>query len=174
MRTRWSPAWGHVQVPFDDVLVPATRAVSMERLGRLDPWGPEPVRAYEPGYLAGFKAQRYQVELPQGYEQAKEIMRGSIGEACCRDIGGDEQRVSDLKTEYNEVTFKHILLPVWIGAYRFQGKVFQVLVNGRTGEVRGSGRTAWRRSAGGEGGAGGDFGAGGFVGAAMTVELDSR
>ena len=137
MRTRWSPAWGHVQVPFDDVLVPATRAVSMERLGRLDPWGPEPVRAYEPGYLAGFKAQRYQVELPQGYEQAKEIMRGSILEACCRDIGGDEQRVSDLKTEYNEVTFKHILLPVWIGAYRFQGKVFQVLVNGRTGEVQG-------------------------------------
>ena len=97
MRTRWSPAWGHVQVPFDDVLVPATRAVSMERLGRLDPVGADPVRAYEPGYLAGFKAQRYQVELPQGYEQAKEIMRGSILEACCRDIGGGRRRVSDLK-----------------------------------------------------------------------------
>ena len=29
------------------------------------------------------------------------------------------------------------MLPVWIGAYRFQGKVFQVVVNARTGEVQG-------------------------------------
>jgi len=28
-------------------------------------------------------------------------------------------------------------LPVWIGAYRFQGKVYQVAVNARTGEVQG-------------------------------------
>jgi hypothetical protein len=35
------------------------------------------------------------------------------------------------------ITFKHILLPVWIGAYRFQGKVFQVVVNARTNEVKG-------------------------------------
>jgi hypothetical protein len=26
---------------------------------------------------------------------------------------------------------------VWIGAYRFQARVFQVLVNARTGEVQG-------------------------------------
>jgi len=26
---------------------------------------------------------------------------------------------------------------VWIGAYRFQGKVYQVAVNARTGEVQG-------------------------------------
>jgi hypothetical protein len=26
---------------------------------------------------------------------------------------------------------------VWIGAYRFQGKIYQVVVNARTGEVHG-------------------------------------
>jgi hypothetical protein len=30
-----------------------------------------------------------------------------------------------------------LLLPVWIGAYRFQSKVYQVAVNARTGEVQG-------------------------------------
>jgi len=30
-----------------------------------------------------------------------------------------------------------LLLPVWIGAYQFQAKVFQVVVNARTGEVQG-------------------------------------
>jgi hypothetical protein len=35
------------------------------------------------------------------------------------------------------VTFLHLLLPVWMGAYRFQAKVYQVLVNAQTGEVQG-------------------------------------
>ena len=40
----------------------------------------------------------------------------------------------------NEVarpTFKHVLLPVWIAAYRYNGKVYRFLVNGQTGEVVG-------------------------------------
>ena len=30
-----------------------------------------------------------------------------------------------------------LLLPVWIGAYRFHDRVFQIAVNARTGEVQG-------------------------------------
>lgn len=137
MRTRWRPASGSVAVPFDDVLVPATRAIPGGRLDELQPWGMEQIRVYEPGFLAGFKAQRYQLELPKGLERAKEIMQVSIVEACRRDIGGDEQRVHEVRTGYRNLTFKHILLPVWIGAYRFQGKVYQVVVNGQSGEVHG-------------------------------------
>ena len=54
-----------------------------------------------------------------------------------RDIGGDEQRIDDVETQYANVMFRHLLLPVWIGAYRFQNKVYQVAVNARTGEVQG-------------------------------------
>jgi hypothetical protein len=42
-----------------------------------------------------------------------------------------------VQTQYSAVTFKHLLLPVYVGAYRFQEKVYQVVVNGRTGEVQG-------------------------------------
>jgi hypothetical protein len=54
-----------------------------------------------------------------------------------RGIGGDEQRVESIKTSYSAITFKHLLLPVYVGAYRFGEKVCQVVVNGRTGEVQG-------------------------------------
>ena len=54
-----------------------------------------------------------------------------------RDIGGDEQQIQEADTRYADLTFKHLLLPVWIGAYRFEGSVFQVLVNAQTGEVTG-------------------------------------
>ena len=54
-----------------------------------------------------------------------------------QDIGGDEQRIHQVSTAYSAITFKHLLLPVWISAYRFQDRVYQVVVNARTGEVQG-------------------------------------
>ncbi|MDX1981865.1 MAG: hypothetical protein SFV51_16460 [Bryobacteraceae bacterium] len=136
-RTRWSPASGMVENSFDDVLIPASRSISPKRLNDLDPWDLEQVKPYEPAYLSGFKAQRYQVLLPEGLEAAKELMNAGIYHAVRQDIGGDEQQVTGLETEWSAITFKHVLLPVWIGAYRFQSKVFQVMVNARTGEVQG-------------------------------------
>lgn len=53
------------------------------------------------------------------------------------DIGGDEQRIDELSTDYSEITFKHLLLPVYAGAYRYNRKLYQILVNGRTGEIQG-------------------------------------
>jgi hypothetical protein len=35
------------------------------------------------------------------------------------------------------VTFKHVLLPVWLASYRWRNKPYQVVVNGRTGAVSG-------------------------------------
>ena len=64
------------------------------------------------------------------------------------DIGGDEQQVQAINTRWDGLTFKHVLLPVWIGAYRFQDKVFQVTVNARTGEVQGERPySAWKIAA---------------------------
>ncbi len=136
-RTRWYPASGHVDLSFHDVLVAASRSVQEHKLNALQPWGLDALCAYEPGYLAGFKAQRYQVELADGYTEAKQVMASEIGEAARRDIGGDEQRVLSVNTNYANVGFRHLLLPVWIGAYRFQNKAYQVVVNASTGQVQG-------------------------------------
>jgi hypothetical protein len=54
-----------------------------------------------------------------------------------RHIGGDHQRINSLHTRHSDVTFKHVLLPLWICSSRFKDKVFRFLVNARTGEVQG-------------------------------------
>ena len=136
-KTRWYPASGTVSRWFDDVLVPATGSVSEGRLNALQPWDLKDLRGYDPAFLAGFKAQCYQVSLSEGFEHAKGTMQPVIRGDVQQDIGGDEQRIHQLATSYSAVTFKHLLLPVWIGAYRFNQKVYQVLVNARTGEVQG-------------------------------------
>jgi ribosomal protein S27E len=135
--TDWYPCSGHVDVSFTDVLIAASRSVQESKLNGLQPWGLESLQVYEPGYLAGFKAQRYQVELPDAYTEAKQVMAGGINQEICRNIGGDEQRVISVDSTYSNVGFRHLLLPVWIGAYRFQNKAYQVVVNAATGHVQG-------------------------------------
>jgi len=135
--TRWYPASGTVTASFDDVLVPATQSLSQDRLTGLEPWDLQELRPYEPAFLSGFKAQRYQVDLAQGFALAKQTIEPVIESNVRNDIGGDEQQIDSLATDYFDVTFKHLLLPVYAGAYRYNGKLFQILVNGRTGEIQG-------------------------------------
>ena len=136
-RTAWYPASGQVARSFQDVLIAASRSVPERELNGLAPWDLESLNPYEPAFLAGFKAQRYQVELPDGYEEAKSVMAKVIDRDVRADIGGDEQRVDAVDTAYSNAFFRHLLLPVWMGAYRFRNKPFQVVGNARTGEVQG-------------------------------------
>jgi hypothetical protein len=41
------------------------------------------------------------------------------------------------------VTFKYILLPVWVSAFRYHDEVYRFVVNARTGEVQGQRPRSW-------------------------------
>ena len=135
--TRWSPASGTVTRWFDDILVPATVSMPENRLDALEPWDLMELRPYDPAFLSGFKAQHYQVDLAKGFERVKQVCSPLIRDDVSNDIGGDEQRIHNVATHYSGITFKHLLLPVYAGAYRFNRKVFQIVINGRTGEILG-------------------------------------
>src|SRR5215212_3461702 len=92
--TRWHPASGTVERWFDDILVPATKSLPPARLTALEPWDLGELTGYEPAYLSGYKAQRYQVDLAEGFELAKKVAAPVIHSDVRRDIGGDEQRVA--------------------------------------------------------------------------------
>jgi ribosomal protein S27E len=142
-KTRWYSASGTVQRWFDDILVPATRSLPQDKLLALEPWDLPELKPYDPAFLSGYKAQRYQVPLPEGFEHAKQIAARVIEGDVRRDIGGDEQRISNVQTHYSGITFKHLLMPVYVGAYRLNQKLYQVVVNGRTGEVQGERPYSW-------------------------------
>jgi hypothetical protein len=136
-KTRWTSVSGQVSRDFDDVLVMASHSLP-PRLGNdLTPWDLAALQPYAPDYLAGFRAEGYTVGLAAGYGTAQEQMRGVIRGDARRDIGGDEQRVDTVDTDWSDETFKHILLPVWMAAYKYNGKSYRFLVNGQTGEVQG-------------------------------------
>jgi hypothetical protein len=71
------------------------------------------------------------------------VIDGTIATLVRRDIGGDQQRIHSVSTSYDDVKFKHVLLPVWISAYRYRDKAFRFLINGQTGEVSGESPKSW-------------------------------
>lgn len=135
--TRWYPASGHVARSFDDVLVTATSRLPADRLGKAGPWTLVDAVPYRPEYLAGYSALRYDVDPDTGRATAQNQMAPVIEDDCRNDIGGDEQRVSQVDTSYSDVMFKLLLLPLWIASYLYAGTTYQVIVNANTGEVVG-------------------------------------
>ena len=136
-KTRWKSVSGRVARFFDDVLVLASHSLPKRYTDALEPWDLAAMEPYQPEYLAGFRAEGYTVELQDGFKEARAHMDRVIHRDVKFDIGGDKQRVHDIDTKISDVTFKHILLPVWVAAYKYRGETYRFVVNGRTGRVQG-------------------------------------
>ncbi len=137
MKTRWFPASGRVSRAFNDVLIAASQALPGKYLDLLEPWDLSKLAPYDQRYLSGFKAEISQLAIQEGFNAAKQVMGAVINQDACQDIGGDEQRVHSVQTQYSATTYKNILLPVWLSVYRYGNKVYRFVVNARTGEVHG-------------------------------------
>jgi ribosomal protein S27E len=140
-RTRWRRVTGRVRRFFDDVPVLASRSLPRAHTEALEPWDLSGLAPYAPQYLAGFRAEAYTVPLDEGVTLARARMDKVIARDVRLDIGGDRQRIDRLHTRLSDVTFKHVLLPVWVAAYKYRGRSFRFVVNGQSGRV--SGERPW-------------------------------
>lgn len=136
-KTDWTDTQGVLQRDFDDILVCATKSLPRNLTERLEPWDLDALKPFEPSYLAGFQAERYGVGLDESWGFAQERMESHVRSDVRDDIGGDEQKIHQLALQHRQVTFKHTLLPLWISSYRYEGEVYRVIVNARTGAVSG-------------------------------------
>ncbi|MDE4191102.1 TFIIB-type zinc finger domain-containing protein [Phaeobacter gallaeciensis] len=136
-KVRWRPVSGRVKRFFDDVLVLASKSLPKRYTDALEPWDLSALEPYQPQYLAGFRAEAYAISLQDGFGEARTRMDRVIERDVRFDIGGDRQRISHIDTQVSDVTFKHILLPVWLAAYKYRGKTYRFVVNGQSGRVQG-------------------------------------
>lgn len=142
-KTRWYFTSGTVNNEFDDVLVVASKSLQRNYVEELEPWDLKALVAFDERFLSGFKAESYQTDLETGFVIAKDRMDPAIRSTICSDIGGDRQRIISSNTSYFDITFKHILLPVYVSSYQYKNKVYQIMVNGTTGEVHGERPYSW-------------------------------
>jgi Zn finger protein HypA/HybF involved in hydrogenase expression len=137
-RVRWTPASGSLTHVFDDALVCASVGVDAAKLRGIEPFPTGTLIPFDPGYLAGWTVERYQIDLVAAAERARERMMEHLRELCAEQVPGDTHRNLVVNATFSDQTFKHILAPVWLLTYVYGAKSFQVVVNGVTGAIAGS------------------------------------
>jgi len=142
-KVRWEPASGRLQLQFDDVLVPASQSIDRAMIERIYPFETKALVPYEPKFLSGWGAEAYTIDLRGGWQTGQQLVENQVRSACAQQVPGDTQRNLQVKTTFSNMTYKHVLFPVWIASYRYGDKIYHFLVNGQTGEVQGEAPISW-------------------------------
>ena len=135
-RTSWSRQAGTVQRRFDDIFIPGKEPDDFQRVA-FSTLSAAQLVAYRPEYLAGFSSARYEIDPAQAVEHAKARMSTLVRSNVKRAIGGDQQRIDDLRTAYSSVVFRLVLVPMWMATFMFAGRRWPVYIDGRSGAVYG-------------------------------------
>jgi hypothetical protein len=136
-RTRWHSVSGFVVNRFNDMLVCGSASFPERLIQKLEPWDVSALRPFDGRYLAGFMAEKYRVDPEAALKKVGERVYPKIRHSIERDIGGDEQQISSTDSVPDEASIRHLLLPLWLTAFRFNKRLYHVTVNARTGHVVG-------------------------------------
>ena len=142
-RIRWTSVSGEVRTYFDDITVGASKTISHTILDNLEPWHTNLLVPFNPKYLAGFDSEEYTIGLDDGFKFAKIKMERVIRRKIINQIGGDQQRISNMSTHYHNTTYKNVLFPIWTAQFKWNSKSYNYAINGQTGKVTGQRPYSW-------------------------------
>lgn len=142
-RTRWVPAAGRRSDDYDDLLVCASRGLEPGLLAAVEPFRTGDLVRFREEYLAGWSAEAYAVDVREAWGVGDGRIRQSQVGRCAGDVPGDTHMSLSVSTTLSGKRYRHVLLPIWVCAYRFRGKPWRFLVNGQTGEVQGKAPWSW-------------------------------
>jgi hypothetical protein len=142
-RVQWSFASGELEHTFDDELVPASLGVHAKWLRAVEPFPTGELIPYDPGYLAGWVVERYQIDLLNAASESRKRMDEKMLKFCAQQVPGDTYRNLAVQSTYSGQRFKHILVPVWLLTYLYGAKSYQVVINGVTGNIAGGRPWSW-------------------------------
>ncbi len=135
MKTRWTPVSGNFSSSFDDVLVLASENVD-SKLVSLE-FDLNDLVPYQKEYIYSFLAENNSISKEACWNTAQNIIKTKLEMEITKTIAADEIRSLSFTTDYRNITFKSIFLPVWISSYQFKGKTYKFMINGQSGEING-------------------------------------
>lgn len=139
--TDWYSTRGHYSYFVNDTLVIASTRHPRDILDKIEPFDTESSVVYQPEFLSGFAAERYSVGIDDAWRTAKgEInsnLRSKIEGHIRSMTGADIVSGLNFSTKYYDITYKYLMLPVWMSSFEYRGKQYRFMINGQTGRVSG-------------------------------------
>ena len=131
---------GERDIFYDDVLILATNKLPSTLSSKLSSsYDLSQLVQYDSRYLAAWPAERYQIALGDAAIKARKWALDDL-RRYPQQLIHVSGFVTDLMIDSYDmivISFKQVLLPVWVVRYKLEDKVYAVLVNGQTAEIFG-------------------------------------
>ena len=126
------------EIGFEHVPVDGSSKMEDKLMESIEPYDFSQAEEFNVGYLAGFAADRYDVDKSVTFNRATERFREGTIQAFENDIDGYSNiSVEDSNIQLSNTKASYALYPVWILNTKWKEKSFRFAVNGQSGKVAG-------------------------------------
>lgn len=141
--SRRSPRWvsrsGTEIEMFDDVLVSGLKNLPDSLVAEVEPFMLKEVVEFRDELLTGWAALGYDKAMAEASLEARQKMVTRVRRSLDSQVepGKEKRGMRTGSGNWSGLTYKHVLLPLWVGTYEYAGKSYSLLINGQTGKVAG-------------------------------------
>ncbi len=134
---RYFTVSGNHNAWFDDVLVQATKRIAQKDIEKICPFETNTSNAYSSEFLHGYTAQSNEKSGEECWGEAQQIVQNMIRAQILSKYDYDVVDSFTPQTTFDNVTFKYVLLPLYVGHCNWKTKLYNFFVNGKNGRVTG-------------------------------------
>jgi len=126
-------------IDFEKVPVDGSEKMDDSYMDAMEPYNYSMIKDFQSAYLAGYTAEKYDVDAEKSRERAGRRVKASLEDEFARSVTG----YSSVRAESSVVNVEsgkvsYALLPVWILNTKYQKENHQFIMNGESGRLVGS------------------------------------
>ena len=133
----WRNISGTHSTSFDDVLISAGSRLGQDKLDKISPFDTNYGKEYEQSYLLGYVAYHYDRDIEECWDIAKKRIDDNVKKQILSNYVYDHVDYLNVSTVHENVTYKYVMLPIYVGNFNHKKKLYNFFVNGSSGKVWG-------------------------------------
>ena len=124
---------------FENIPVDGSTKIPDDYMESIEPFDFSQAVDFQTAYLAGYFADRYDVDEKTSIQRANErIRKSTINEFEKTVLGYTSVSVESCSLDLSENKAKYALYPVWMLNTKYQGQNYMFMMNGQTGKITGN------------------------------------
>ncbi|MCK5848375.1 MAG: hypothetical protein KAH01_04185 [Caldisericia bacterium] len=137
--TDWYPVSGNIFHSFKDKIIRATKSINERLLKILGGFNVNNAYKFHHDFFAGFSSEIFNIPMQTTYEEAKQYFQNELHYMVEAKVRRSYDRVRNITMwiKWSNEYYRFMFLPVYTMAYFFNGKTYQILINGDSGQIVG-------------------------------------
>jgi len=122
---------------YDNVPIDASTKMPDDLMDSLEPYNMTEAVSFNTAYMAGYLADKFDVDMEKCLERAKNLMVSTTGSEFIFAKSYDSSNISESNIRFADISAKYTLLPVWLLITKWNNETYTYAMNGQTGKFIG-------------------------------------